>query len=80
MTILGLGLVMVATMFPVAWRRARSMAEFTTQENVTKSAEVILQQIARADDESPGTTKGSFAGTIIYHPIMGWPQGVLFHI
>ena len=82
MTILGLGLVMVATMFPVAWTRARSMAEFTTQENVTKSAEVILQQIARVDDDDPSNTatKGSFAGTIIYHPVLGWPEGVMFRI
>ncbi|MCH8149765.1 MAG: prepilin-type N-terminal cleavage/methylation domain-containing protein [Planctomycetes bacterium] len=80
MTILGLGLVMVATMFPVAWTRARTMAEFTTQENVTKSAEVILQQIARVDDgDDTNTLTGSFAGTILYYPLAGVEQ-VLFKI
>lgn len=83
MTILGLGLVMVATMFPVAWSRARSMAEFTTQVNVTKSAEVILQQIARVDD-AQSTLRipiGSFAGTILfYYPGPTGPGVPLFTI
>jgi len=69
MTILGLGLVLVATMFPVAWTRARDLAEYTTQEDITDSAEVILKQITRVDDpEDLAVTGGSFAGDIIYYP------------
>lgn len=80
MTILGLGLVMVATMFPVAWTRARNLAEYTTQENVTQSAEVMMQQMTRVDDDSDNLadTKGSFAGDIIYHPATGLALNTIF--
>ena len=60
MVILGLGLIMVATIFPVAWTRARTLAEFTTQSTVTASAHTTLQMIARVD--SADTTAGTFAG------------------
>lgn len=42
LTILGLGLVMVATLFPVAWTRARQLSEYTTQTAVTESAHATL--------------------------------------
>ena len=37
-TILGLGMVMVATIFPVAWNRARTLSEYTVQRTVIAGA------------------------------------------
>lgn len=43
--ILGLGLVMVATMFPVAWDRARTLAEFTTEQSVWPMADQTVRSL-----------------------------------
>jgi hypothetical protein len=45
--ILGLGLVLVASMFPIAWQRARDLADFTNMTNGTTAAEATLRSIGR---------------------------------
>lgn len=42
--ILGLGLVMTATMFPVAWTRARTLTEYTTQRNIAQNAAALISE------------------------------------
>jgi len=49
--ILGLGLIMVATLFPVSWTRARLLAEFTSQTHATAEAEASVKLLARVDGE-----------------------------
>jgi prepilin-type N-terminal cleavage/methylation domain-containing protein len=41
--ILGVGLVMVATMFPVAWQRAREMSEITAQQAMVPAIESTVR-------------------------------------
>ncbi len=45
--ILGLGLIMVATMFPVAWDRARTLSEFTVEQSAAAGAEATLESLLR---------------------------------
>jgi len=47
--ILGLGLIMVATLFPVSWTRARELAEYTVQSNVTNQAAMLVRATGRVD-------------------------------
>ncbi|MFQ5590976.1 MAG: type II secretion system protein J, partial [Phycisphaerae bacterium] len=68
--ILGLGLILVATMFPVAWNRARSLTEYTTQVAVTEAAHNTVELLTRVDtlQEPPPPAlpdAGSFAGDLI---------------
>jgi len=51
--ILGFGLVMMATMFPIAWQRARNLSEFTSQNAATESAHTTLKMLLHVD--SPTT-------------------------
>lgn len=62
--ILGLGLIMVATMFPVAWQRARTLGEYTIQTTVTQSAHATLKMLAAVDGLD--THAGTFAGDLIF--------------
>jgi hypothetical protein len=82
--ILGLGLVMTATMFPVAWTRARTLTEFTTQRSVSASADSTLGTLLQAAGPSvrvvvrPGENPaqklllvaGSLAGDLFYNPVL----------
>lgn len=45
--ILGLGLTMVATMFPVAWDRARQLSEHTTEQTVTAGVAATVESTLR---------------------------------
>ncbi len=45
--ILGLGLTMVATMFPVAWDRARQLSEYTTEVAVTAGVSASVESTVR---------------------------------
>ena len=45
--ILGLGLIMVATMFPVAWDRARTLSEFTVEQTITANVRTDLAAMLR---------------------------------
>ena len=61
--ILGLGLVMVATMFPVAWERARQLSDFTVQKASLANAHAAASTLLKAAGP-PGRTS-SFAGDLI---------------
>lgn len=50
--ILGLGLVMVATMFPVAWTRARTLNEYTVQRVITNGAHATVKSLVRVSGPS----------------------------
>lgn len=71
--ILGIGLIMVATMFPIAWTRARDLAEFTTQQTLTATAEEMCKLLLRVDAEQ--TELGSFAGDLIWNRSTGFTAG-----
>ncbi|NOT00320.1 MAG: hypothetical protein HOP29_06795 [Phycisphaerales bacterium] len=66
--ILGMGLLLAATMFPAGWLRARELAEFTSQVNAAESAMTTLQLMTRvAGPVTPPTapptyTESSFLG------------------
>ncbi|MCP4248603.1 MAG: prepilin-type N-terminal cleavage/methylation domain-containing protein [bacterium] len=45
--ILGLGLLVVATMFPIAWTKAREVSEFTTATACTDAAEASVRLLTR---------------------------------
>jgi hypothetical protein len=45
--ILGLGLVMVATMFPVAWDRARDLSEYTIEQTTVSAAQSAIESVVR---------------------------------
>ena len=47
--ILGLGLLMVASMFPVGWLKARELAEFTTSQSCVAVAEVTVKHLCRVE-------------------------------
>lgn len=81
--ILGLGLVMTATMFPVAWTRARTLTEYTTQRVVAQSAAATITETLRPSGSSftayvnagVQTGKyfisgGSLAGDVFYDPVL----------
>ncbi|MBU0717962.1 MAG: prepilin-type N-terminal cleavage/methylation domain-containing protein [Planctomycetes bacterium] len=74
MTILGLGLIMVATMFPVAWNRARTLSEYTTQAANTAATETLLNLLVRVDSSADDSEVGSFAGDVIleYTPSLSY--------
>lgn len=62
--ILGLGLVMVATMFPVAWTRAKDMSELTARQTIVPTTESTLKGLVPVADKS--LTRAGFAGDLIY--------------
>jgi hypothetical protein len=63
--ILGLGMVMVATVFPVAWTRARELSEFTSEETVTDGALITVKMLGLVDGLN--SNAGSFAGDLVYN-------------
>ncbi len=50
--ILGLGLVMVATIFPVAWDRARTLSEYTMEQSAAAGAQTTLASLLRPASHS----------------------------
>lgn len=63
--ILGLGMVLVATMFPVAWSRARRLTEQTREVAVSQAASTTMQLLARVDGLN---TEGSaFEGDMLFN-------------
>jgi len=62
--ILGLGMLMAATMFPVGWLRARELAEFTTETSAAESAATTVRLLTNvADANAPANTVStSFVG------------------
>ncbi len=60
--ILGLGMLTVATMFPIAWTKARDLSEFTTQTAVTESASATLRLLTNVSN--PAGAPSSFKGDV----------------
>ncbi len=69
--ILGLGLVMVATIFPVAWTRARTLSEYTVQRAIAEGAHPTVMSLVRVSRpsvenvSSPADASG-FLGDLLY--------------
>jgi prepilin-type N-terminal cleavage/methylation domain-containing protein len=62
--LLGLGMIFVATLFPVAWTQARQMNEITAMPAVTKAAETTVRLLARVDGRN--VSGSSFAGDSVW--------------
>lgn len=89
--ILGLGLVMVATMFPVAWGRARDLGEFTQQRSITPVADNMARTLLHSPGPfvptAPDVIGISFAGDLIYSTqlnaalanVANWPSDTWVH-
>lgn len=65
--ILGLGMVMVATMFPVAWDRARTLNEQTIQQTVVANAHATVKSLVRVSSPSAADAS-SFLGDLNCNP------------
>ncbi len=67
--ILGLGLIMVATVFPVAWGRARTLSEATSHATISATAHATVTMLAHVDGpETPGgppSNRATFAGDLV---------------
>jgi hypothetical protein len=63
--ILGLGMIMVAMMFPIAWDRARTLSEATTKGTITDGADSVIKMLARVDGH--GFDASSFAGDMVFN-------------
>ena len=64
--ILGFGLVMVATMFPVAWSRARTLSQYTVERAITENAHTTVRALVRVSSVSRNVT--SFEGDPLCDP------------
>jgi len=62
--ILGLGMIMVATMFPVAWTKVRKLSDVTTHESVVDAAHETVKLLAGVDGLN--TNASTFAGDLVY--------------
>lgn len=62
--ILGLGMVMAATIFPVAWQRARQLSEHTVRQAVLPAATLAVETLVPAS--GPDFTAAGFAGDLLY--------------
>ncbi len=61
--ILGLGFLMIASMFPVAWSRARDLTEFTVHATAAETAETTVGLLGRVTNPQAGTLS-SFIGDV----------------
>ena len=66
-TILGLGLLMVATMFPIAWGKARELSEHTTSITCADAANMVVKMTTQVAGpvEEPELAYSSFAGDYV---------------
>jgi len=62
--ILGFGMVMAATMFPVGWSRARDLSEHTVEQSLTDSVHATLHSIMQVS--GPDYRCAGFAGDLIF--------------
>ncbi len=63
--ILGLGLVLVASMFPIAWRRAVQLNDFTNTTSCTDAAEAAVKVLCRIYSYDDNNTPGNLADDIV---------------
>ena len=64
--ILGFGLTLVATMFPVAWQRARELSEYTSQRTLVAGAFAHLAVSLRVSGPDPTQNASSFMGDLLF--------------
>ena len=64
--ILGFGLVMVATMFPVAWSRARTLSQYTVERAITQNAHTTVRALVRVS--GPSRIASSFESDLLFQP------------
>ncbi len=64
--ILGFGLVMVATMFPVAWSRARTLSQYTVERAITDNAHTTVRALVRVS--GPSRIASSFESDLLFRP------------
>ncbi len=78
--LLGFGLVMVATMYPIAWNRARTMTEQSMTGSIADSAEQLLRNVLHVDGLNRGAPApvfaSSFAGDLVMFPNILAPGGI----
>ncbi|UCF33920.1 MAG: prepilin-type N-terminal cleavage/methylation domain-containing protein [Phycisphaerales bacterium] len=67
--ILGFGMIMVATLFPVGWDRARKLSEHTTRQTVMGNTHALMTLMARVDGLSK--VGSSFPGDMIVEKSTG---------
>ncbi|RME38865.1 MAG: hypothetical protein D6788_06555 [Planctomycetota bacterium] len=90
--ILGLGMVLVATMFPVAWQRTRRMSEYTVSRTVADSTRAAIRSLLRVTGPDADTNHTSLMGDLLFfedasavdydRPISacgGWPSDPWVH-
>ncbi len=78
--ILGFGLIMVASMFPIAWNRARVMSDEAGQDSIVRAAEEaasLLLATPAAPRSMAGPIRASFAGDLLIDTVDTPPLGVL---
>ncbi|MEK6797355.1 MAG: prepilin-type N-terminal cleavage/methylation domain-containing protein [Planctomycetota bacterium] len=73
--ILGLGMVMVATMFPIAWTRARQLGEHTAERSVSAGLGVIVESLVEPSsvayfplENRDRVVAAGLAGDLIFDP------------
>jgi hypothetical protein len=74
--ILGLGMVMVATIFPVAWDRARTLNEYTVQQSAASTAHATVKSLLRVSSRTegaPSDNASSFFGDWMYDTLNNRP-------
>ena len=62
--ILGFGLIMVATMFPVAWSRARTLSQYTVERAITENAHTTVRSLLRTS--GPTHIASSFESDLLF--------------
>lgn len=78
--ILGFGLIMVASMFPIAWNRARVMSDEAGQDSIVRTAEEaasLLLGVSGAPRGPANPIRASFAGDLLVEDAGGSTYSVL---
>jgi prepilin-type N-terminal cleavage/methylation domain-containing protein len=64
--ILGLGLILVATVFPVAWSRARTLSEHTIERSVSQNAAATVESLIQV--VGPQLNAADLSGDFVFEP------------
>ena len=71
--ILGIGLLVVASMFPIAWGKARDLSQHTTTVAVAETAEMTVKLVTRVDSAAECRNFTSFAGDYVVETRSSYP-------
>lgn len=78
LVILGLVMVMAATIFPVAWQRTLKLSEYTVQQTVLPAARTSVASLVPVS--GPSFSAAGFAGDLIYDSDYSANQGFIVSI